>query len=149
MKAQIAVLCDKATVREGLLHILGGGVSLLGRPQLPAKLDVDLALLLQPETVEELNGTHQVSLSLATEGGEQLMRGVIGFEVGTPDEIPDPLPGLPLAVPLRDIPLKSYGVHVLSALVDDKPVVEIRFRVDKTLVTGVTESLSPDQAIDQ
>lgn len=39
----MAVLCDRATVRDGLLHILGAGVTIVYRDKVPAPLDVDVA----------------------------------------------------------------------------------------------------------
>ena len=39
MQVVTALLCDYASVREGLLNILGGGVNRLWRAELPAPLD--------------------------------------------------------------------------------------------------------------
>ncbi len=41
-----ALLCDAATIREGVLNILGGGISLIGFPGFPAPIASTLAILL-------------------------------------------------------------------------------------------------------
>lgn len=46
MRVSSALVCDAATVREGLLHILGGGITRLWREQLPAPLGVTIALMI-------------------------------------------------------------------------------------------------------
>jgi hypothetical protein len=77
----VGVLCDKATIREGLLHILGGGVRVLGRPQLPASFDVDLALMLEPETLEEFQGSHDLVITILTEDQDPVMLGGFSYEI--------------------------------------------------------------------
>jgi hypothetical protein len=46
MKVPVAVLCDAVSVRDGLLHILGGGITKVGRPSVPTPFGVQLALML-------------------------------------------------------------------------------------------------------
>ena len=68
MEIQAAILCDSATVREGLLHVLGGGINRLYRSELPAPLGVALALLVafEPEEVDQLHEVHDRSFSQST-----------------------------------------------------------------------------------
>lgn len=40
----VAVLADAVTVRENLLHVLGGGITALARPEYPAPLGAQLGL---------------------------------------------------------------------------------------------------------
>lgn len=70
VRATTAILCDAATVREGLLHLLGGGVSALGRPSFPAPLLVDLALVLEFNDLNADTTTHllRVDLSIPVTG---------------------------------------------------------------------------------
>ena len=63
VEVDCALICDYATVREGLLHILGGGVSRLMGPVSPAPFAAGLALriLLHPT---ELDAEHTVKIQL-------------------------------------------------------------------------------------
>lgn len=96
MKASLFVMCDRATVREGLLHILGAGVSRLGRPSLPAPMGVDLAVLLIPDRFEELPGQHQISVVVRDGAEIGIARVQFGLGFGSVDEQLDPLPNIPL-----------------------------------------------------
>jgi hypothetical protein len=49
MKITDAILCDFATVCEGLLHVLGGGITVISRDTYPSPLDLSLALLIEAE----------------------------------------------------------------------------------------------------
>jgi len=143
VKILVSVLCDKATVREGLLHILGGGVTLLGRPQLPARLSVDLALMLQLENASEFEQPHTVNVLLRDSNDELILAGELFFDAPLPDEMPDPLPGLPLVIPLQDVPARNYGAHTIAIMMDGQPLTDIRFMVEKQINPGVTENLEP------
>ena len=52
MRVSSALVCDAATVREGLLHILGGGITRLWREELPAPLGVTIALMIAVDHAE-------------------------------------------------------------------------------------------------
>ena len=45
MELKAAIICDAASVREGLLHVLGGGITRIWRQDLPAALGVALAVI--------------------------------------------------------------------------------------------------------
>lgn len=46
------MLCDAATVRDGLLHVLGGGLNILWREAYPASMASVLALMIEGEVSE-------------------------------------------------------------------------------------------------
>ncbi len=71
MKLDVALLCDAATVREGLLHVLGGGVTKLSRPDYPAPLGVQLAVRVTGEW-SEASGTHKLEVALVDADSEQV-----------------------------------------------------------------------------
>ena len=45
MRIDTALLCDAATERDGLLNVLGGGITVATRPEFPAPLGMTLALV--------------------------------------------------------------------------------------------------------
>ncbi|MFK4760284.1 DUF6941 family protein [Microbacterium sp. ZW T5_45] len=44
MHVSSLILCDAATVREGLINVIGGGLTYIRRPSYPAPLVCDIAL---------------------------------------------------------------------------------------------------------
>ncbi|MBQ1105898.1 hypothetical protein [Streptomyces sp. 404i] len=141
MKLSMAALCDRATVREGLLHVLGAGVTVVAMP-LPAPLDVDLAILLSPADYAELEGSHKLTVTVAeVVGGRKLGEIQAGwFGPGAPPEEELPYPSLPVSVPLRGLPIQSYGRHHVVIEVDGTRVETIEFLVRDpgTMLPGVT-----------
>lgn len=83
MRVDCALLCDAATVREGLLHILGGGVTLAFRPTYPAPTDVTLALRVMVHPTETSRG-HSVSVQLVDSDGGSIAGMDLGFGVANP-----------------------------------------------------------------
>jgi hypothetical protein len=49
-----ALLCDAASVREGLLHLIGGGISRMWRAELPATFGVTVAVVIEIDRTEPL-----------------------------------------------------------------------------------------------
>ena len=44
MRVDTCLLCEAASVHEGLLNILGGGVTVVTRPEYPSELGLSLAI---------------------------------------------------------------------------------------------------------
>jgi hypothetical protein len=121
MKAPIAVLCDAVSVREGLLHILGAGVTKVGRPSVPTPFGVNLALLLAFDQ-DEL-GPHRISITMTDANGAELGSIAGEIEANTTSVQDSELPLLaPLAVPLDAVPLPEWGVYQVEVRVDDHSV---------------------------
>lgn len=127
MKLTVAALCDRATVREGLLHILGAGVSQVAMPFLPAPPDVDLALLLTAQDYRELAGAHKVSVRvLRDEDGQQVASAEFRWEGPDLHLTEDaPSPSLPLSVPIRGMPVPTYGMYKIVVDVDDEELTAL------------------------
>jgi hypothetical protein len=126
MRVDTALLCDAATVREGLLHILGGGITHIVRPEYPAELGVTLALRIMVHPTE-VDHPHQLQIILQGEDGQQVteVRAQVqaepppdGLEAGDEGEllIPWNFPGRPkLPAPGRySMELLIDGVHQRS-----------------------------------
>jgi hypothetical protein len=114
-----ALLCDFATVREGLLHVLGGGITRMWRPVLPAPLGVSLALLidLQPE---EIGLLHHARLVVSSSDGES-----VAEADATLQPVPDPRlePGehlsTPVVIPLHNVLVPQHGRYDLVLTIDN------------------------------
>jgi hypothetical protein len=138
MKTSVYTLCDRATIREGLLHILGAGITTLGRPDLPAALDCDLALLLTPDYIDEITGSHNVAVGIYSDAGEAVAESQISFALDPAGQSLDPTPSLPFSVALRNVLFSTYGHYNIQLHYDGHPLGELRFLVEKQLSPGVT-----------
>lgn len=142
MKASVCLLCDRATVREGLLHILGGGISRLGRPVLPAPMDVDLALLLAPDNAAEVPGEHWIEVRIRSDEGAEIVSSRIGYRAGEVDPDIDPLPTIPLPVGLRNVAVATYGHYAIQVTYDGNQIAGLRFVVEKQPPQGITQQVT-------
>jgi hypothetical protein len=64
MRTECAVLCDAASVREGLLHLLGAGVTEIAVRGFPARLPVTFAFRVVLES-REIRESHTLRLELS------------------------------------------------------------------------------------
>lgn len=113
------MLCDYATVREGLLHVLGGGINRLWREEYPAPLGVTLALLFEIHPTE-MNSDHILQVVMIGEDGQEIGHVNADFQVAS-----DPIKGrpgenviLPLVVPLHQVVLPVSGAYSVEILID-------------------------------
>jgi hypothetical protein len=84
MKLDTCLLCDAATVREGLLNILGGGITSIVRDEFPSPLGMSLALRVLAEPAEAAN-PHTIEIALSDEGGNDVVQVKIGLELAESD----------------------------------------------------------------
>ncbi|MFI9820931.1 DUF6941 family protein [Streptomyces sp. NPDC052013] len=141
MKLSMSALCDRATVREGLLHVLGAGVTVCAM-RLPSPADVDLAVLLTAADYAEIEGAHKLTVSLVeVETGKKVGEIEAGW-LGppAPQDVDIPYPSLPVSVPLRALPIQNYGKHQVLIQVDGNLLDTIEFLVrdPDSVLPGVT-----------
>ncbi|NGO09310.1 hypothetical protein G5C60_17305 [Streptomyces sp. HC44] len=144
MKLSMGILCDRATVREGLLHILGAGVTKTSLT-LPTAPDLDLAIMLSSETWSEFAGTHSITVIVRHEDGTETGKLQLGWEAPDLGQQTDssgagePMAQVPIVVPLRSIPLTEEGAHFVDLLVDGVNLTTVSFLVTKAALPGVTQ----------
>jgi hypothetical protein len=120
MRIDCALLCDAATVREGLLHILGGGVTRINRPEFPAPAGIALALRIVLHRTEAAQ-PHQARFILQSEDGRPVVEGELTFstEGGSLDAL---MPGeelsLPISLPFQNVSVPSAGGYSFEILID-------------------------------
>ena len=119
MRIDCALLCDAATVRDGLLHVLGGGITRVTRPEFPAPVGMMLALRIL-EHPTELDRPHHLRIQLQGEDGQAI--GQMDAQIGVADPALVPvgeeasLP-LPLALP-PGAGLPTPGRYSFEILID-------------------------------
>lgn len=120
MRLTTAILCDFATVREGLLHVLGGGVTRLWREQLPAPLNVTIAMMLEVEQ-QHLGSLIEVGVVIKDVDDERIIeaRGAVQSGPGRLERGEMQL--VPMAIPLVGGPAtEKYGKHTVEFTVNGR-----------------------------
>jgi hypothetical protein len=133
VRIDTALLCDAATVREGLLHVLGGGVTRAGRPAWPAPLALTLALriLVHPT---EAGQPHQLVVRLQGADGQEVARVDIEFAVNDDGTLePGEHASLPLPIPMPEqVQLPEPGRYSFEILIDGIHQVSVPFLAHET-----------------
>ena len=101
-----------------------------------------MAVLLIPDRFEELPGQHQVSVVVRDEAETGIAGVQFGLGFGSVDEQLDPLPNIPLSVPLQNVGITDYGFYSVSIEYDDQLISQLRFVVEKEIPPGATEMIS-------
>ena len=140
-----AIICDAATVREGLAHILGGGIDTVystpkeQAPQgtawpdsevigTPAQLSLALRFLLQRA---ELGRMHQVEVKVLGEDGENIV-GATGVLYAPPNPSLQSGWTQGLIIPMSmQIAPKRFGVYSIDIFGDGAHLKSIPFRIEK------------------
>jgi hypothetical protein len=132
MELDYAMLADAAQVAEGKTYILGGGVSILFRSQLPAALGVTLVLQLTYERTEA-NSDHQLRIVVMDADGHPILPEITGeMHLGPAPE------GLPRGVPLiaaltvgfPPLPvIQRNGEYAVDILLDGRHLKRLPFAV--------------------
>ncbi|HVT78996.1 MAG TPA: hypothetical protein VHD87_18285 [Acidimicrobiales bacterium] len=124
-----ALLCDAATVREGLLHILGGGITRLHRAEFPAPMQVTLVaqVVLTPT---EIQFAHDVTAVIQTEDGDVVVQANGHLEAGQPNPMLEPGESviLPLVINLHNVVVPAPGGYSIEISVDEVHQTSLTFR---------------------
>lgn len=137
MRIDSALLCDAATAREGLLNILGGGITRAGRPKFPGPLGLTLALriIVHPTEADQ---PHQLVVLLQGEDGQELARVDIGFEVADLGAFqPGDQISVPVAIPMPlEVQLPEPARYSFEVLIDG---------IHQTTVPFIAHVIEPPQ----
>ena len=113
-----ALLCDHASVREGLLFVVGGGITRIRRPQYPAHLGIGLAAMLEFDSLEAQRD-HRFQLIVVGEDGDEAARVEADIRVGATDAVkPGENVQVPLAVDMYQTVLPVGGAFELRLYLD-------------------------------
>src|SRR6185369_17203940 len=91
-----AFICDAVTVREGLLQVLGAGITFLNRKEFPAPVLMSIAATLSAEK----DGAYNVSVNVRAEGSDDVLDRVSGAIAGKSVDSPDDGVVIPFIVTL-------------------------------------------------
>ena len=136
MRLECAMVCDAVTVRDGLLHILGGGIGRVPRLGFPATLDNDVALRLTM-TPDEVKAQHKIEIRVLT-GTGQLASTVTGeFATAIPDGAPVGSDiSLNIPVSLRQVVVPGPDRYAVEVVVDGQSLTKIPVDVTQATAPG-------------
>lgn len=118
MNVSTALLCDFAIVREGLLHVISGGVTRLWRDQYPAALGCSLALVFEVHPME-LGRPHELEVRVLGEDGAEIATVQGGFQTAPgPDTKAGESMVVPMAFDIRGAGLPGPGGYSIEISVD-------------------------------
>lgn len=128
MRIDMALLCDAATIRENLFHILGGGITNINVQKFPGTLDAALAIriMLHPT---EADVPHKLQVVLQDEDGKRLfdIGGDFNANPGGALRVGDEV-NVQLAIKVKG-PLPRTGRHSFELLIDGTHQASVPFHV--------------------
>ncbi|MEJ7891161.1 MAG: hypothetical protein WKF94_00785 [Solirubrobacteraceae bacterium] len=138
MRIDCALLCDAATVREGLLHVLGGGVTRVNRPGFPAPiapLTLAVRILVHPT---ETDRAHHLDIRLQDADGGELAKIEVQFGVNDPGNVD---PGEEVSVPMplimpEPLILPHAGRYSFELLIDGSHQLAVPFTATQVEAEG-------------
>lgn len=114
MHVTTLTLCDAASIRENLLSILGGGITILRRPSYPAPLLCDVGVTVHHSANDRVM---QLTLTLREAGKSEPLAEIVadGSMSRDPDLPKDAAGSMSLAIDARGIAIPKAGNYVLTA----------------------------------
>lgn len=118
------MLCDAATVREGLLNVIGGGISQTTLPAFPGSVQFQVALRVVFEGDELKREPHELQVTLTDPDGGELERLRAEFQVGRVEGWPldEAAVALPLVIATE---LSKPGTYQIEATIDGNQLVSL------------------------
>lgn len=117
MRVGTALLCDYASVRENLLHVVAGGITRLYRDEFPSPLNISLALIFEVHQME-FGAPHELAVRIMGEDGGEIVALQGGFQTGAESlEIGEELL-VPVALDFRNAGLPGPGAYTVEISVD-------------------------------
>jgi hypothetical protein len=116
MKLSSAMLCDAAKARDGLLYVIGGGVTRIQRQSYPADFQCSLALVIDVHQ-SEMSRPHELEVLIQDEDGERLVAAKGGFQLSGADLMVGEHVLLPFTLDIKG-KLAKPGAYSIEVLID-------------------------------
>jgi hypothetical protein len=133
MRVDTCLLCEAVTVHDGLLNILGGGVTVVQNAAYPAELGLALALRIMVHPTE-LAHPHKLEIVLQDDDGAQVTKVDMGMEAGDTSAVPVGEEGevlVPWNFPGRPA-LPHAGRYSFELLIDGVHQLSVPLKADET-----------------
>ena len=130
MKLLTTLLCDYATVREGLLHVLGGGITRLWREDVPAPLNMSVAIVVEL-TQDEADLPHEVHVVVRDPNRNKIAEAMGSIQINAREAKYEANEKVlfPLALPFGPAGTRRRGTHTVDISIDNREHCELKFWV--------------------
>ncbi|MFZ2964183.1 MAG: hypothetical protein WA006_05805 [Rhodoglobus sp.] len=127
LELKSVMLCDAATVREGLLNVLGAGLTIFWRESFPAPLMADVAV--QFELVDvAVEETREIMIRVTGPNDDPALVFEAQMQLVTMKSDENaPVQSVPIALNLRNAGMPSVGIYALHVLIDGDQVGSLSF----------------------
>lgn len=142
MRIECAVLCDGATLREGLLNIIGAGISSIEFQEFPAPLPLTFAVRVVLDT-RELRDQHTLRLELVDAVGEERVEAAaeLIFRVAPESRQLTEEAAFAAPVPLSGFQITRSGKYLIKARMDNHTLGTFPLRVTGPALAETGESV--------
>ncbi len=130
MKISTLMLAEHVTITNGLINVLNGNATRLGRPVFPAALDLHLVCLVDMPT--DFVGHTPVHLNVEVkrvDSGQKLAETGGDFSAALREGADPHTLTATLTIDLRPVPIPSPGPYVVSVRIDDGETYDRYFEV--------------------
>lgn len=127
--SRMFVLCDTANIRDGLLNVLGAGLSELGRESYPSTLGCTVAMMLE---ISEFRQEESFNVRVAVTRPDGTAVDVKPFEMTLTDSPGDGDDGdssytVPMFLDATDLPIPEEGPYKMTLSVNGLELSTLRF----------------------
>jgi hypothetical protein len=124
MRLTAVILCDAANVREGLLSVLSGGITIIARPSFPNVLGAQLAIQL----LDEDSSSPDFNLEVRLRDGDQMLMStrMAGRPAPSPLAHPEAPNSVAFVIGLPFV-LPHPGRYSLETILDGGDEIELPF----------------------
>jgi hypothetical protein len=118
VRIECAVLCDSASVRDNLLHILGAGITNVSLARFPSGLPITFALRAVLDVREQDRREHKLRLNLVNFADESEADIAVTFEFGAEQRAASEV-SLTVPIPLAAVNVQRAGKYTIRGSLDD------------------------------
>jgi hypothetical protein len=144
MRFSTLLLAEHASLINGLISILNGGVNRVSRPAFPASLGLYLVGIV--ELAEDYKDGQQVRVSFTVtspDESEVFGRAEGGFATALVPGADRKAATVPVVIDLRGVPLTKAGLYKVSATLDEEVAQSLFFEVVKVDQPATSVQLTP------
>jgi hypothetical protein len=148
MRIECAVLCDAASLREGLLNIIGGGISTVAFQHFPAPLPLTFALRVVLDTHELRDDEPSVRLELVNAVNEEHIEAAATVDFRIPERHRRQLTqeaAFAGPVPLSGFTITGPGKYLIKAQLGNHTLGTFPLRIDATDDAVIAEELADEK----
>lgn len=124
MRVTLATLADFASVRNGLLTIVGAGINQMTRASFPAKIEAWMPVMIEIEG-DSIETT--LSLNVVDSDGKVVASMAGALQADAVDEVREEFGYICLAIDARELAISGPGHHVIELRLGDSLEATVHF----------------------